>query len=203
MTSRPAAWLAGAALLLGTGLYAAPGNGAGTRPVEFESELVCIHVGTDSVEIEGFYRFRVRPGAPAAFTILYPYPDDPRLGGARTVRVDSRVGAGPWSPVAFREAPGLQGSFWSLPTGAGDSLEVRGLYRQALRGRYARYIVTSTANWSRPLRFARFEITLPPRTRPSRFSHPFRRPPGRPGAAYVWEAREFLPDRDIEVEWRP
>ena len=202
MILRPAAWLAGAALLLGTGLHAPPDSGAGTRPVEFDSERVCIHAGVDSVEIEGFYRFRVGPGAPTVFTILYPYPDDARLGGARTVRVDARVGDGPWSPVEFREVPGMHGSFWSLPTGGGDSLEVRGLYRQALRGRYARYIVTSTASWSRPLRFARFEITLPPGARVLRFSHPFRRPAGRPGGPYVWEAREFLPDRDIEVEWR-
>jgi hypothetical protein len=198
---------AGAVLAAACGLAlaagAARGAGAAAPPLAFRSELVRIVVGADSVEVQGWYRFEAHTPAAGAPAILYPYPTDARLGGARTVSVDVRAGEGMWRPLAFAEEPRLPGSRWFAPDDLGDSVEVRCVYRQALRAHFARYIVTTTSSWGRPLRVARFEITLPQGARPTRFSHAFRAAGRGRTRAWVYEARDFLPDRDIEVEWRP
>ena len=172
-------------------------------PVEFHSETVRIAIGGDSVEVTGLYRFLTRRSALGSATILYPFPVDGRLGGARMVSVEVRAAGAGWRPLPFSGRPDLPGAVWRLPTDWGDTLEVRGVYRQALRGRFARYIVTTTSSWSRPLESARFEITLPDGARPERFSHAFRASRLEGRRVYVFEARGFRPDRDIEVEWRP
>jgi hypothetical protein len=77
------------------------------------------------------------------------------------------------------------------------------MYRQGLRGRYARYIVTSTRFWSRPLRSARFEVYLPSHARPRFFSFPFVRTVSAGRVIFVYEAADFMPDRDILVQWAP
>jgi hypothetical protein len=82
-----------------------------------------------------------------------------------------------------------------------DTLEIRTIYRQALHSRYARYIVTSTAAWGRPLTHARFEIFLPPGAIPREFSFPFERHLSGGEVFYVFEAKDFLPARDITVYW--
>jgi hypothetical protein len=80
---------------------------------------------------------------------------------------------------------------------------VHTIYRQALRGSYARYIVTTTKVWNEPLQHARFEIHLPPGAEPMRFSYPFVRQTDERGDYYLYETNDFWPDEDIVVEWRP
>ncbi|HVP15259.1 MAG TPA: hypothetical protein VMS88_06930 [Terriglobales bacterium] len=168
------------------------------RALEFHSEVVRIAIIGDSVEVRGLYRF-LCAGSGAAFPILYPYPEDARLGGARTVSLECRAaGSSAWSAIPFTEVK-APGSIWSLPARR-DTLEVLAVYRQALHARYARYIVTTTGSWGHPLTSARFEITLPAGAKPTRFSFPFRL--ARGSRTWVFEAADFLPDRDIEVEWR-
>lgn len=170
-------------------------------PLEFDSEFVRLVIRGDSLEVEGLYDFVCRSAAPRFVPMLYPFPVDDRLGGARMVSLAARDSTGAWRPLAFEAVPTLPGAAWRVPIGWADTLRVRAIYRQALRGRYARYIVTTTGSWSRPLRIARFEIALPDRARPTRFSYPFA--PAGPGTMglYRYEAADFQPARDIEVEW--
>jgi hypothetical protein len=78
---------------------------------------------------------------------------------------------------------------------------MQGRYRQAIRGTYARYIVTTTRAWQQPLRHARFEIRLPAKAQPIEFSFPFVKTKDAAGTYYVWESDSFFPDRDITVQW--
>jgi hypothetical protein len=79
---------------------------------------------------------------------------------------------------------------------------MQGRYRQAIREKYARYIVTTTRAWQQPLRHARFEIRLPEGAEPTEFSFPFAPSRDSTGVVYVWEADAFYPDRDIVVRWK-
>ncbi len=180
-----------------------PGRSAGLSgfPLRFDSELIRLYIVGDSLEVDGIYRFLVRPGAMQQTTLFYPYPQDSLLGGARMVRLEARAPGGEWTPQEFREHPQVHGARWFIPMDRGDSLEVRCIYRQAMLDRYARYIVTTTKHWQRPLSHARFEIYLPPEARPTSFSFPF-----EPGdvdgmTAYVYEASDFMPQDDIVVTW--
>jgi hypothetical protein len=75
------------------------------------------------------------------------------------------------------------------------------VYRQAMLGPYARYIVTTTQTWGQPLRKASFEIRLPPGAKNPEFSHPFR-PKGPSVRVWIYEASDFLPREDIVVRYR-
>jgi hypothetical protein len=62
--------------------------------------------------------------------------------------------------------------------------------------------VTSARLWGRPLRYASFEIRLPPGVEPLDFSYPFERRDAGGETYYAWETESFFPDRDIVVRWR-
>lgn len=174
-------------------------------PLRFDSEVVRLEILPDSVQIEGLYRFTCSQARGNPLTLFYPYPADSLMGGARTLLLEGRTPGGEWTALEFREGTSGRGVRWVLPPCTADSLEVRTLYRQARYAPHAIYIVSTTRAWGRPLRHARFEISLPPGAREPRFSFPFelqapRTPHAR--ALHVFEATEFLPDHEITVDWK-
>jgi hypothetical protein len=192
-------WSSLAAATLAPAVAGAAGNPSVGR-LEFDSEVILIDVRSDVVEVTGTYHFRVVGGAVPAQPMLYPYPEDPLLGQARTQRLEWQRPDGRWVPLAFEELP-PRGVRWRLPASEADTLTVRTVYRQATRSTYARYIVTTTQAWGRPLRKARFEVRLPPGARDPEFSHPFR-PKGPSVRVWTYEATDFLPREDIVVRYR-
>jgi hypothetical protein len=192
-------WPALAAATLATAVVAGADEGPAGR-LEFDSEEIVIDVRGDVVAVTGTYHFRVVGGAVRAQAMLYPYPEDPLLGAARTLRLEWRQPDGRWAPLAFEElAP--RGVRWRLPASSADTLTVRTVYRQAMRSTYARYIVTTTQAWGQPLRKASFEVRLPPGAKDPEFSHPFR-PKGPSVRVWTYEATDFLPREDIVVRYR-
>ena len=170
-------------------------------PLQFDSELIRLYIVADSLEVDGIYRFLCDARAIPEMTLFYPYPQDSLLGGAHMLRLEARAPRGAWQPARFEEIPRAHGGRWWVPLDLGDSLEVRCVYRQALRATYARYIVTTTRHWQRPLSHARFEIYLPKGTSPTRFSFPFRSAQEAGVQYYFYEAEQFMPAADIIVEW--
>ncbi len=176
-------------------------NPPGDFPVRFDSEVIHLRIVGDSLEVDGSYFLACRPWKAPKVELIYPYPSDDRLGGARMLSLEGRGRGKPWEPLSFEEIPPAHGARWWIPLGISDTLEVRAVYRQAILGRYARYIVTSTKAWGRPLRKARFEVTLPPATHPVSFSFPFIQETIDGSHVFVFETTDFLPNRDITVEW--
>ena len=86
-----------------------------------------------------------------------------------------RVGADPPAPAGWEEIPSVSGVRWWIPPCPGDSIAAEAVYRQKIETEYARYIVTTARVWGRPIRFASFEIRLPPGAEPLDFSYPFER----------------------------
>ncbi len=181
----------------------ATGASAALPLLAFDSEVVRLDARGDSLEITGTYTLLRRRAVAAALSIFYPYPEDSRLGGARTLFAEWRRVAGGdsdagWTPLPYREVGRPPGALWSLPPGAADTLQVRTAYRQARFSTYGRYILTTTRAWGAPLRRARFEVFLPAAARAPRFSHPFVPEDGH----FTFSARDFLPTEDLWVEWR-
>jgi hypothetical protein len=195
-------WLAHglAATALATAMVAVAAGDPPAGRLEFDSEEIVIDLRGDVVEVTGTYHFRVAGGPVPAQPMLYPYPEDPLLGKARTLRLEWRQPDGRWAPLAFEELP-PRGVRWRLPATDSDNLTVRTVYRQAMLGTYARYIVTTTQAWGQPLRRASFEVRLPPGARDPSFSHPFQ-PKGPSVRVWTYEARDFLPREDIVVRYR-
>ena len=174
-------------------------------PLRFDSEVVRLEIIPDSVQIEGLYRFACTQARGAPLSLVYPYPSDSLMGGARTLQLEGRGPGEVWTALEFKEVSNGRGVRWVLPPCRSESLEVRTVYRQARYAPHAVYIVSSTQAWGRPLRHARFEISLPPGASEPRFSFPFElQAPRAPNARslHVFEATEFLPDHEITVDWK-
>jgi hypothetical protein len=173
--------------------------------VRFVSEVVAITAESDSVRVDGLYRLAFAEAAAGSVTLVYPYPRDQELGGARTEVLHWRpLGRGEeaWRPLPVRELPRSLGCRWRLPAVPGGEVEVATTYRQCRLADYARYIVTTTASWPRPLEHARFVVRLPAGAEPTEFSFPFVACEGRERGAWCYEAESFAPDRDVTVRWR-
>lgn len=181
-------------------MVAVPQNNESLR---FDTEIIRIHVEPDSLRIEGHYRFIVPVPRPGIQTLFYPYPADSLLGGARTVSLEWRSGDQPWQALDIRELKKASGARWPVPLPEEGWVEVRTVYKQARLADYGRYIVTTTQNWTHPLRHARFEIHLPTGARPLTFSHPFTYAPDTGENCYLFEANEFYPEDDICFTWQP
>jgi len=171
--------------------------------VRFMSEVVEIVVEADSVRVDGVYRLAFAEAVDGSVTLVYPYPRDAELGGARTVTLEWRlVGDEAWRPLPVHELTSGLGCRWSLQAVAGREVEVQTTYRQRRLGNYARYIVTTTASWGRPLERARFIVRLPAGAEPTAFSFPFVACEGVGRGAWCYEAEGFGPDHDVTVRWR-
>ena len=171
-------------------------------PLAFEAETILIFAEGDSLRVDATYILYYSGAKAAEVPLPYPYPEDERLGGATLLLVESRpVGDEAWQPVRAVTRPGAYHSTLVVPFAADQRREIHVVYRQATPERYARYIVTTTRSWFRPLQHARFEIRLPEGAVPVRFSHPFATREIAGETVYVHEECDFYPDRDIFVTW--
>jgi hypothetical protein len=186
-----------------SGASSAPPGGivAEGFPLRFDSEVIRLRITGDSLEVDGSYFLVCRRPIDRPLSLIYPFPRDSLLTGARMVSGQLRIGGAPWSSLRFDLLPDPSRVRWWVPPCPGDTIEIRSLYRQGLKTRYARYIVTTTRAWEEPLRHARFEIRLPAGTKPVEFSFPFEARTDSAGTVHVWEADSFYPDRDITVRW--
>jgi hypothetical protein len=175
----------------------------GSFPLQFDSEVVRLFVEDDTLRVEGHYKFLCRASESPVAALFYPYPADSSLGAAHTRSLEGRAPGSTWRPLEFAELPESRGARWRIPLDLGETVEVRTVYCQEMRGHTARYIVTTTSAWKRPLREARFEIHLPRDATPTRFSYPFERRESSAGVFYEYEARDFAPVVDIVVEYEP
>lgn len=194
------------ALLAMTMAVGRPAATADERPhffaVSFDSEWIRLAVVDDSLEVQGTYYLVCRPEA--RVSLFYPFPEDSLMGGARMVSLHASTRGAPRRELDWEEGrAGAWGIRFHTPPCAGDTIVIDAVYRQALRTNYARYIVTTTRSWRRPLSLARFEIRLPPGAIPIEFSYPFEPRMDSIGPYYGFESRGFFPDRDVTVRWRP
>jgi hypothetical protein len=170
--------------------------------VSFASEWIRLTVIGDSLEVRGTYYVHCRQQGGASVSLFYPFPEDSLLGEARMVSLTTSIDGGDTSDVQWEASRGAPGVRWRTPPCTGDTIAIDAVYRQKLNARYARYIVTTTKAWQRPLTLARFEIRLPQGAIPTEFSFPFEARQDATGRYYAFETRDFLPDRDVVVRWR-
>jgi hypothetical protein len=181
-------------------MAAASATGQGDPGVVFEAEVVQIFVEPDSLRIEGHYFMRGSGDREQVVLLSYPYPQDSRLAGARTLTLEAITEAAT-CPLNFSERNDGRGVRWWVPVSPGRRVQVYTVYRQARLENFARYIVTTTQAWQRPLARARFEIYLPEGAHPVEFSHAFQPGEGDGGPCWVYEENDFWPERDISVRW--
>jgi hypothetical protein len=168
----------------------------------FDAEWVQLQVTGDSLEVRGTFVLLCREPVEESIALFFPFPRDSLLGGARMISLRFRAGADTTLPGRWEELPGDPGVRWWMPPCPGDSIVAEFEYHQEIHAEYARYVVMTARVWGRPLRYASFEIRLPPGAEPTELSCPFERRGAGEEVYWAWETEDFFPDRDIVVRWR-
>lgn len=128
--------------------------------VRFDSEVIRVTVDPDRITVDGLYRLYNPLPFPMLQWFFYPTPLGGGMEPVDKLLVErlpdrSRSGSELLSPVknGGRE-------YYCVKVPSRGILEIRTLYSQRHNGTYGRYILTTTLDWGRPLRHARFELTL-------------------------------------------
>jgi hypothetical protein len=172
-------------------------------PVHFAREEVWLDVRPGVLVVSATYHFTCAAKQPVIGLMSYPFPVDslnPYPDSIVIARYESGPPAAGLAARSFerndtavvfplRFAPGREDSFFAW-------------YRQPLRSNSARYIVTSTRQWRRPIDRASFRVSVPARFRAVELSF-------EPDSVvivdsirnYYFTRRQFWPDRDVVVEW--
>lgn len=160
-------------------------------PVHFAREEVWLDVRPGVLAVSATYHFTCAAKEPIGAVVSYPfpvdslnpYPDSILIPGYRFDRNDTAV------TFVMHFAPGREDSFFAW-------------YRQPLRSNSARYIVTSTRKWRRPIDRAVFRVSVPARFCGVALSF-------EPDSIvivdsvrnYYFTRTRFWPDRDVVVQW--
>ncbi|HDR00306.1 MAG TPA: hypothetical protein ENN51_08505 [candidate division WOR-3 bacterium] len=160
-------------------------------PIHFAREEIDITVRPGAVEVLGTYHFTCSAEETVAAIISYPfpldsvhgYPDSVVLPGRRFELADSAA------RFVMRFPPRGEASFTAW-------------YRQPLSGSEARYIVTSTRQWRRPIDRAQFRVTVPADLPGATLNY---RPDStrRTDSTLTWffTRLRFYPSEDVIVRW--
>lgn len=166
---------------------------------DFVGESIDISfIASDTAEVTGIYTLTADScSMPKAFVLFYPFPVD------TTMKFPHRISAScDDKPIDVTIKPRQYGFTFSVVLHENDTSMLRVNYLQTLTAKHIRYIVTTTADWKKPLEYAHFTISLPESCSLHSLSYPFdttfvthnRR---------VWKIlrKNFLPEKDIEVRW--
>jgi hypothetical protein len=162
-----------------------------TSPVHFAREEVVLNVRPGVLEVMGDYHFQCAGPSPLTARILYPFPLDSLHAWPDSIALPGHAYTAGDSGILFnlRFQPGKEDSFHVF-------------YRQPLRGRLARYIVTTTQRWGRPIDRAQFSVTVPAALRNVRLSYLPDRTERRDSlVTYSFARKGFMPSEDVIVTW--
>jgi len=168
---------------------------AGLIPLaRFDSEQITIHVFPEHVIVDGLYYYRNPYPFRIAQGMSIPFPTDERHPAPIEVQVeelspDSRE-------IPFRTMTGRPR--FDLPIRAHETVCLRVHYFQRAPGGDARYILTTTQPWLRPLREGEYRLVADGVTE-LRSSYPLT--PAQNGMA-IFRRTEFMPSQDWSFSWR-
>ena len=167
---------------------------AGLHPiVRFTEEQIDIHVHPDHVHVEGHYVYKNPFPFPVVQGFSIPLPVDATHPMPVQVSVHQRAPGDRSIPVRFF----LGRHRFDLAFSANEEIGLEVRYRQHAPERSARYILTTTEPWRRPLESARYRVL--PRGVQIRSSN-YELQPIEPHVL-AFHRRGFRPQKDWELSW--
>jgi hypothetical protein len=171
------------------------------RSVDFVYEKIIIEIEPPEMTVTGLYRFQNRFPFGITLPMLYPFPVDeyqdfPHEISARSITADGR------QPLEFAWRRNDNAIRLSVTAAGESSAEMEVAYSQKLKGKQARYILTTTKAWGRPLKSADYELILPEHLEIRSISFPFNRTKNVSGKRFYFSHKDnFMPDTDLIVKW--
>jgi hypothetical protein len=125
--------------------------------VLFVKETIAVSIlAEDALQIRGTYWFGASDSSMSETRLYYPFPAD--TFSDYPFFIDIRDAS---SSKAITFAKQEQGVSFSIAVKPADTASVIVLYRQKVRNREGRYILTTTGNWGRPLVDSRYSVSVP------------------------------------------
>lgn len=171
------------------------------RGVDFVYERVILEIEPPELTVTGLYRFQNRFPFEVTLPMLYPFPVDESQDFPHqisAVRITNE-GEERLDVTSRRPANAVR---LDLAMGRKSSGEMKVAYSQILRAQEARYILTTTKAWGKPLRSADYEIIVPENLRIISVSFPFDGVETSAGKRHYYSHKEdFMPQTDLIVRW--
>jgi hypothetical protein len=171
------------------------------RGVDFVYEKIILEIEPRELTVTGLYRFQNRFPFEVTLPMLYPFPVDEYQDFPHQISA-KRITAEEEQPLEFAWRRGYNAIRLDLPAGGQSSAEMLVSYTQKLKGKQARYILTTTKAWGKPLKSADYELILQENLKISSISFPFDRAENIAGRRFYFSHKEdFMPEMDLIVEW--
>jgi hypothetical protein len=158
-------------------------------PIVFFKEDVTIEILDCRARVTGVYYFENLTQIGKRIKFYYPLPVDSNHYFPENISIDREF---------EKDSAGIYFSL-SLPPNGVDSFRIT--YEQALRGRFFRYITTTTRVWKRPIKEARFTL-IAPEMLSITVSYEFPEPIVVDGyRTYITQMTDFFPEDDLLITW--
>jgi len=164
--------------------------------LQFYREDIHFGIQKDNAVTDAVYNFCNLGEKDIRISLFYPFPEN------TMDLIDSLVieDLKDHSILPYREA--VSGVFFGISVKAYGQASYRVYFRQRLKEKNFKYILTSTESWGRSLEFANFELRMPDSLTPDSLSY-------APDTSFIqnnlqyfiWKKTDFMPVRDFEVKF--
>jgi len=159
----------------------------------FEAEELDFYLENDLWEMDGLFHFANYDSLSTHKLIFFPVPSDSLclLPKIKAIAIQDSNGA---EVTMLNQAKNGFTFLLSLPALSFCSLHLD--YTQTLKSNYAKYIITTTNSWGRPLPYAKYTLHPGINVQISSLPFPVQKQEGR---NYIWEFYDFAPEKEFEV----
>lgn len=148
-------------LVLGAGSWSfAQGTDPGKGQVEFFKEEITMTVTDSTTAVSGVYYFRNNTEKDRPYTVFFPFYVDPAVSFPH--RIDAyAIDDGDTLTIDFETLDSLNAVRLGIPLKPNEVTVWHLDYIQRIESDYARYILTTTRAWKKPLEQADFKFIIP------------------------------------------
>jgi hypothetical protein len=166
--------------------------------VFFIKETIAVSVlPRDTIGVRGDYFFTTADPAVTGTPLFYPFPVDSSADYPCFIEVkDTRTA----KAIAFGRLE--QGIMFSVGVRTGDTTAITVVYKQRVKNRNGRYILTTTGIWGRPLVDSRYSVSIPKDLTLTYMSYECDSVASTGNClVYQFFKKKFMPDRDLTFLW--
>lgn len=163
--------------------------------LKFDEEYLTFEISRNLFQVSGVYLFSANDSI--EHLILYPFPVERVYGKAFDIFVkDVKTG----KSLPFSMAKDSSGIRFRTKVSGSSQLQIG--YSQVLKSNRAKYILTTTQNWGRPLKFADYKLVVDSGIVITSFSmEPQQKIIQGGKTVYFWQKTDFMPTSDFEVQF--
>jgi hypothetical protein len=164
--------------------------------LKFDEEYLTFELSRHLFQVSGVYLFSAKDSI--EYPILYPFPVDRVYGKAFGIFVKDVKTRKDIPYTMAKDSTYIR--FGTIVSGSSQLLIG---YSQVLESNCAKYILTTTQNWNKPLKIADYQLVVDSGIVITSFSmEPQKRIVQGGKTIYFWQKKDFMPLTDFEVQFK-